>query len=278
MHAPERPPANIPWHDLTPLSRWDTIRELTLPLPWLALSWMLYASALWPLGALGSFMFFLCALRLNHEAIHNNLGLSRRGDSGVMHVLSALMLGSNHAESWCHMQHHKHAMGPEDHEGKCGHMTAWEVLRYGPRFPVDINLTAWRGGSARTRKGILRDWLWGAGFVALALLSGERFLLLHVAAMICAQCLAAFFAVWVTHQGLSGDTIAARSQRGPLAKAAYLMFYHREHHLFPKVPVSRLPELAARLDRDAPGYAARRKPVVRWLDPFDPDTKDGDYV
>jgi fatty acid desaturase len=56
------------------------------------------------------------------------------------------------------------------------------------------------------------------------------------------------------------------------------MFYHREHHLFPKVPVSRLPELAARLDRDAPGYAARRKPVVRWLDPFDPDAKDGDYV
>ncbi len=267
MCTPERPPKNIPWHDLTPLSWLDIIRELTLPLPWLLLSWVLYASALWPLGAIGSFMFFLCALRLNHEAIHSNLALPRRADSLVMHVLSALMLGSNHAESWCHLRHHKFAMGPEDHEGKCGHMTAWEVLRYGPRFPVDINLTAWRRGSARTRKLIRRDWLCCAGFMGLAIVLAHPFLLLHVAAMICAQCLAAFFAVWVTHQGLSDSAVAARSQRGPLAAAAYLMFYHREHHLFPKVPVSRLPQLAARLDHDAPGYAASRAPVIGWLEP-----------
>nr|WP_241482276.1 fatty acid desaturase [Leisingera sp. ANG-Vp] len=44
------------------------------------------------------------------------------------------------------------------------------------------------------------------------------------------------------------------------------MFYHREHHLFPKVPVSRLPELAGRLDAQVPGYAASRLPVVSWLD------------
>ena len=267
MCKPEKPPKGIEWHDLTPLSRMDTLRELTLPLPWLLLSFALYASTLWPLGAIGSFMFFLCALRLNHEAIHNNLGMSHVGDSRVKHVLSALMLGSNHAESWCHMRHHKFAMGPEDHEGKCGNMTAWEVLRYGPRFPVDINLAAWRGGSARIRNLIARDWMWCGALIAVALLSGQRFLLLHLAAMACAQSLAAFFAVWVTHQGLDGSAIAARSQRGPLARAAYLMFYHREHHLFPKVPVSRLPQLAARLDGGVAGYAATRKPVIGWLEP-----------
>lgn len=267
MCTPEKQPKNIPWHDLTPLSRRDILKELSLPLPWLFLSWALYASALWPLGAVGSFMFFLCALRLNHEAIHNNLALPRRGDSVVMHVLSALMLGSNHAEAWCHMRHHKFAMGPEDHEGKCGNMTALEVLRYGPRFPIDINLAAWRGGGPRWRKRILRDWVLFAAVVAVALISGQRFLLLHVAAMICAQCMAAFFAVWVTHQGLANSPLAARSQRGPLARAAYLMFYHREHHLFPKVPVSRLPRLAARLDAGAPGYAANRRPVINLFEP-----------
>ncbi len=267
MHQPERPPAGIDWHDLTPLSRWEIFREVSLPLPWLLVSWALYASALWPLGALASIMFFLCALRLNHEAIHNNLGLPRAADMVVMHALSALMLGSNHAESWCHMRHHKHAMGPEDHEGKCGHMTLAQVLRYGPRFPVDINLTAWRGGNKRIRKLILRDWLWCAGFVGAALVLQERFLLLHLAAMVCAQCLAAFFAVWITHQGLDGSPLAARSQRGPVAAAAYLMLYHREHHLFPKVPVSRLPALAARLDRNAPGYSASRRAVIPWAEP-----------
>ena len=40
------------------------------------------------------------------------------------------------------------------------------------------------------------------------------------------------------------------------------MFYHREHHLFPKVPVSRLPDLARRLDHGVKGYAASRRSVI----------------
>ena len=102
--------------------------------------------------------------------------------------------------------------------------------------------------------------------LALAIGSGAGFLLLHVLAMTIAQCLTALFAVWITHQGTSQTGLAARSQRGLLARLAYLMFYHREHHLFPKVPVRRLPELALRLDRDVPGYAASRLPVVPLFD------------
>ena len=268
MCSPANEPApRIDWHDLTHLSQWGILKELTLPLPWLLISWGLYVSALWPLGVIASFVFFLCALRLNHEAIHNNLGISRRGDSVVMHLLSGLMLGSNHAEAWCHMRHHKYAMGPDDHEGRCGHMTAWQVLRYGPRFPIDINLGAWQGSNPRWRRLILRDWALCAAMVVLCLVWAERFLMLHLVAMVVAQCLAAFFAVWLTHQGLADKGIAARSQRGPLARLAYLMFYHREHHLFPRVPVSQLPQLAARLDQQVPAYAASRVPVIGWLEP-----------
>ena len=88
MHSPgirlmcdaiEKPPKGIHWHDLSNMARRDTLHELVLPLPWLVLSLSLYASAYWPLGFLASFMFFLCALRLNHEAIHGNLGLPHRG-------------------------------------------------------------------------------------------------------------------------------------------------------------------------------------------------------
>ena len=125
----EKAPPGVPWHDLTGMRRRDTLRELSLPLPWLAASWALFASPFWLFGFLASFMFFLCALRLNHEAIHNNLGLSRRGDSLVMHSLSFLMGASNHAVSQGHLVHHKHAMGPGDFEGRCGHMGFWEVLR-----------------------------------------------------------------------------------------------------------------------------------------------------
>lgn len=262
----EKAPKGIDWHDLTDMSRWQSARELALPLPWLGLSWWLYTTALWPLGLIASFMFFLCALRLNHEAIHGNLTLSRRGDSLVMHILSPLMLGSNHAEAFCHLKHHKHAMGPEDCEGKCGRMSALQVLAYGPLFPVDVNRTAWANGSRYWRVRMLRDWALVAVFVALLAWSGAWWGVMHLAAMALGQCMSAFFAVWITHQGTEHSGLAGRSQRGPLAWMAYLMFYHREHHLFPRVPVSRLPRLAARLDAQVPGYAAARAPIVALWD------------
>ncbi|MEO0917153.1 MAG: fatty acid desaturase [Pseudomonadota bacterium] len=267
-HKTERAPVGIHWFDLQPLRWHETLREILLPVPWLVASLLLFATSLWPAGFLASFMFFLCALRLNHEAIHGNLGLKRWGDRLVMHGLSFLMGASNNAVAYGHMQHHKHAMGPNDFEGKCGHMTFWEVLRYGPRFPIDVNREAWRGSNADARKRIAIDWLLTFGMIGLAFWLGG-FLLLHVIAMATAQCLTALLAVWITHQGTARAGVAARSQRGFLARAAYLMFYHREHHLYPRVPVSRLPVLAERLDRGVPGYAADRLPVVPWFDRAD---------
>lgn len=262
----EKAPRNVNWQDLLPVTRRQRWGELTLPLPWLLLSWGLYASPFWPAGALASFMFFLCALRLNHEAIHGNLGLPRRADIALLHLLSALMVGCNSSVAWSHMQHHRHAMGPDDLEGHCGHMSAGEVLCYGPRFPLELIHHCWQNGGQKWRRRVLRDGLAVAVAIGLILWSHLDFLLLHLAAMAVAQCLTAFFAVWVTHQGTEASGLAGRSQRGILARVAYLMFYHREHHLFPKVPVSRLPDLAARLDAQVPGYAQSRQPVVPWLD------------
>ena len=54
-----------------------------------------------------------------------------------MHVLSAVMVGSNHAETYCHLKHHKHNMGAGDIEGHCGHMSflAGPVFT-APGFPL----------------------------------------------------------------------------------------------------------------------------------------------
>lgn len=262
----EPTPSNIEWRDLTQIPRYQVLIELWLPLPWLALSLILYAGPWWPLGAVGSFMFFLCALRLNHEAIHNNLGVARRWDHVIMHGLSAIMLGSNHADAFCHLRHHRDTMGADDHEGHCARMTLREVLLYGPRLPIDLNRAAWTYGTPIWRRRVVTDWICIFVVIAACLASGQQALLLHLLAMALGQCMTAFFAVWITHQGTHGTGLAGRSQRGALAWAAYLMFYHREHHLFPKVPVSRLPELARRLDTEVQGYAAARQPVVPGFD------------
>ncbi len=81
----------------------------------------------------------------------------------------------------------------------------------------------------------------------------------HVTAMAVGQCLTAFFAVWTVHHDCDRSHYIARTVRGWLKNAAsFSMFYHVEHHLFPRVPTCRLPQLARRLDAAAPELQEKR--------------------
>ena len=251
----------VTWRDLVPMRRVDGLVECVHPLPWLAASGTLAAAHLWPLALPCSFLFFLTALRLNHEAIHGHLGFGTAGHRRVMHGLSALMLGSNNAVAFNHLQHHRHLNTPRDIEGKAGRMSGWRVLLYGPIFPVEMHLDAWARGGRGLRHRMLVDG--GGNALILAGATAMPVLRYHVAAMVAAQCLTAFFAVWITHHGTEHDGLGARTQRSRLINLlTYNMFFHLEHHLFPAVPVKRLGRLAARLDAAAPEVAARAARVL----------------
>lgn len=253
----------VAWRDLVPMRRIHGCRECLHPLPWLLGAWLCAAQAAWPAAAAFSFMFFLTALRLNHEAIHGNLGLGRRGHAWLLHLLSALMLGSNSAVAFNHLQHHAHLGEVRDLEGKAGRMGPFRVLAYGPLFPLEMHAAAWRRGSRGLRRRMRIDLLLNLGVVAAAIGTGSRVLAWHLAAMSCAQCLTAFFAVWITHRHCEGEALVARTQRSRLVNfLTYNMFFHLEHHLFPAVPVGRLGQLAARLDAAVPELAARAKRVL----------------
>jgi fatty acid desaturase len=80
----------------------------------------------------------------------------------------------------------------------------------------------------------------------------------HVAAMAAGQCLTAFFAVWTVHHDCDHRPFA-RTLRNRLKSAIAMdMFFHVEHHLFPRVPTCRLARLAERLDRVAPELARKK--------------------
>ncbi len=253
----------VKWRDLTPMRPRDGLIECAHLLPWLAASWFLADQGHWLAALPCSFMFFLTALRLNHEAIHHNLGFNARDHRLVLHILSALMTGSNNAVAANHMHHHQHVMQPDDLEGKAGRMNGWRVLIYGPVFPVEMHIAAWQRGGESFRRRMAIDGLLNFGLFATFAMTGWKVLGYHIAVVIVAQCLTAFFAVWITHQGCEGDNLIARTQRGRLVNLlSYNMFFHLEHHLFPGVPVKRLGTLAARMDAARPQLAARVKMVV----------------
>lgn len=253
----------VRWRDLVPMRTAEGIAECCHPLPWLAASWMLAAAGWGPAALPCSFMVFLTALRLNHEAIHGHLGFSPAGHRRVMHALSLLMLGSNNAVAFNHLRHHAHIGTEKDIEGKAGRMSGWRVLLYGPLFPIEMHRDAWRHGGPTLRRRMTVDAAGNGGLIALALGTGSAVLLYHFAVMAAAQCLTAFFAVWITHHGTEHDGLGARTQRSPLVNLlTYNMFFHLEHHLFPAVPVKRLGLLATRLDAAAPEIAARARRVL----------------
>lgn len=251
---------SVPWRDLVPLSWWQVVRELALPLPWLAGSLALAHHGHWCLALPLSFVFFLAGLRQVHNAYHHALGLPRPATEGVMFAWSVLMLGSMHAVRHNHLRHHRHCLDDDDVEGRCARMPGWQALLTGPTFPLRMHIHAWTHGGRR-----LRAWM-TAELAATVLLVGAACawregtaLGYHVLAMALGQCLAGFFAVWTVHRDCDPAHVIARTSRARLLNwATFNMFFHVEHHLFPRVPTCRLPELARRLDAAAPEFRRAR--------------------
>lgn len=253
----------VEWRDLTPMRRREGLAECLHPVPWLIAGLFLFAIGWWPLALIAEFMFFLTALRLNHEAIHHNLGFGPKGHRMVLHALSTVMLGSNHSVAFNHLRHHRHINTADDLEGKAGRMNLWQVLAYGPMFPIECHLAALREGGPAWRRKVLIDLALNLVMPALAFGLGFTFIIWHWLTMLVAQCFTALFAVWITHRGCGESALVARTQRGRMVNAvSYNMFFHLEHHLFPAVPVKRLPLLAERLEAVEPAFARAIRPVI----------------
>ena len=244
---------SVPWRDLVTLRPAERLRELLLPLPWLLLALLAARHALWVLALAGSFYFFLTGLRLVHDVFHGNLELRPWGNDVVLLVLSALMLGSMHAVRLTHLQHHRDCLGAGGVEGAAARRGAGGALLWGVIFPIQLHLGALRLANPRQVRWIVAELALSAGAIAAILAARHPVLSYHVAAMALGQMLTGFFAVWTVHHDCDRWRQIARTLRHRLKSAvSFGMFYHLEHHLFPRVPTCHLPALAERLDQRVP--------------------------
>ncbi|HJQ59666.1 MAG TPA: fatty acid desaturase [Vineibacter sp.] len=245
---------SVRWRDLRTLGRAETIGELLMPLPWLALSLGLAHAGHYAWALPASFMFFLTGLRQIHDSYHGTLGLSRRGDDWVMLVQSVLMMSAMHAVKINHLRHHRLCMAEGDVEARSARMSALGAIAFGPLFPLLLLREAFRSGPARDRRWLKVELGAIAAWVALAFVVLEwDALRYHVIAMTVGECFTAFFCVWTVHHGCDREHFIARTSRQRFWNGFfYDMFFHIEHHLFPGVPTRHLHRLAARLDAAAP--------------------------
>jgi fatty acid desaturase len=245
---------SVEWKDLLVLSPWEIAKEIVFYVPWLAVSLVLAHQGLY-LFALGfSFIFFLCGLRVVHNAYHYAMGIPRLATEWVMCILSVLMLSSMHALQQTHLHHHKHCMSEDDAEAASALMPGWKAIVFGPKFYALIHTKGIELANARQRRWIICELIVMITWVALAFTVWDSALLkYHAGAMLVGQCLTAFFAVWTVHHDCDREHFIARTLRSPLKSLiVFDMFYHLEHHLYPKVPTCHLARLSKRLDAAAP--------------------------
>lgn len=251
---------SIRWRDLVSLNCREIAWELLLWLPWLILSLCLAGFQLYLPALVASFVFFLTGLRQVHNAFHYALGLPRLASEAIMFVLSVLMLGSMHAVQFNHLRHHKHCLDDDDIEGMCARFPAWLALIAGPWFIVRMHCHALQHADRRRRGWMTAELLANVLWIVLVVCWWDSMALrYHVTAMLCGQCLAGFFAVWTVHHHCDRTRHIARTMRGRFKNLlSFNMFYHVEHHLFPRVPTCHLGRLAERLDAAAPELATKR--------------------
>jgi len=245
---------SVEWKDLLELSRWEIFKEIFLWLPWLATALVLQHYGYFLPALACSFIFFLCGLRVVHNAYHYAMGIPRLATEWMMFVLSVLMLSCMHALQQTHLHHHKHCMDDEDAEAVSALMPGWKAIVFGPMFYWLIHKKGVEIAKPRQLRWIIAEFVTIITWVTLAFTVWKNPLLqYHAIAMFVGQCLTAFFAVWTVHHDCDREHFIARTLRNPLKSLiVFDMFYHLEHHLFPKVPTCHLARLSKRLDAAAP--------------------------
>lgn len=253
----EHASVDILWRDLVACRPDEVVRELCLPLPWLALALWLGEAGHATAAVLATFVLFMTGLRVTHNAFHRTLGLPARANDAVMFGLSVLLGGSMHAIEVTHLHHHRHCLDEDDVEGRVAHLGFWRALLHSPAYPLLIHREALRRGSRRQRRWIVTE------LAAVALLqagiwcvSASGTLKLMSLALLAANASAAMVGIWAVHRACGHAEFIARTCRAALLNGLTAgMFRHLEHHLYPAVPTRHLHVLAQRFD------AARRTPV-----------------
>ena len=249
---------SVKWTDLVRLTPKQRFVELTISIPWLLASLILGHFGYYMIALPCSFMFFLTSLRQVHNGFHLSLGVSKKRTDWILWANSILMLGSMHAVKYNHLQHHKHCLDEHDVEGSSARMPGWKALLYGPIFPIKLHYHALRSGNRSIRRWVIIELISIFIFYSILLSLGPVVVLYHLIAMLIGECFTAFFAVWTVHHDCD-EEIHSRTMRTWWKNFfTYSMFYHFEHHLFPRIPTINLPRLAKRIDKAAPDLKVKK--------------------
>jgi len=259
----------VKWQDLRSLTRGQIAYNVILPYPFLLLSWW-FASQSWYVLACGaSYLFFAAAFRQAHDGYHHSLGTGKRTTTGILLLLSVLLITSLHSIRATHMEHHRNPLGDSDIEGSLAKVSWWQAMLGGVTYRLSIYRQGLRLSSRRNQRIAYLEFGLIALVIATALVlsvfpiavpaiaMSAQVLMYHILTMMLANASVGIIAVWGVHHDCD-ETVASTERNLLVNFLTFNLLYHVEHHLFPAVPSNHLPQLAKRLDAEVPHLTEAR--------------------
>ncbi|QJW98327.1 fatty acid desaturase family protein [Frigoriglobus tundricola] len=192
---------------------------------------------------------------VSHDLVHRTLRLPKRWNEFFLTAIELLMLRSGRAYRLAHLNHHARypALLHDDPEAAAAHAGPLAALASGPLFFFRL----WWWACRRYPAHRTRLWLEGVGIASLigaavfiAVYGHSVVPLVYVGLVYTGTWIVPFATAHVPHTpDGTGPLSQTRRFRGRIARLVALdHLYHLEHHLYPRVPHHRWPELARRLD------------------------------
>jgi beta-carotene hydroxylase len=203
-------------------------------------------------GAVAAAVCFAAFVQM-HDALHESLGLSKRGHAVVLTASAQILLKSGHALKATHLRHHGKCLGEDDPEGAPAHWSLARVLFEGPFHILALRREAMRIAPRTRGIQIIETTLTAlvlAGAIAAYVVWGSVTGLLYWAIAATISAGMPLWAAYIPHRlAPRAPAVRAAARFAQLWTPVLSSFaYHHVHHAHPKVPTALLPRVARDLD------------------------------
>lgn len=230
-----------------------TIREriFCLALPFVTMAGFFFTGSFgwWfvaiPLAVAQSFFTYAS---VSHDLVHRNLKIPLWLNETLLFLIEGTNFRSGHSFRVTHLYHHQHFPDASDLEGSAARMSWWRALLEGVIAQPRLWFHSFKRKSGKIRLWLLAEALFILILAALCARSdvGRVYLVLIVAGSWGFP----FMTSYLPHKTDSSNPVEqTRLFRGRVIEILFWNhLYHLEHHLYPRVPHQRWPELSRRLD------------------------------
>jgi fatty acid desaturase len=184
-----------------------------------------------------------------HDALHESLGLSKRGHDVVLLLSGQILLKSGHELKATHLRHNGKCLGEDDPEGAPANWSLRRVLFEGPFHILALRRDALRIAPRTRGMQIVETAMTAlvlAGCVALFVVWGSPIGLIYWAVAASISAAMPLWAAYIPHRlaPRAPPVVAAARVARIWTPVVNSFAYHHVHHAHPKVPTALLPDVA----------------------------------